>query len=125
MKHVVATNSAPGAVGPYSQAIKAKGMVFCSGQIPLDPVTGEIVSGGIQEQTLRVFENIEAVLGTAGSSLEKVIKAQVFLQDLNDFELMNEVYASFFAEPYPARDTFQVAKLPKGALVEISVVALE
>ncbi|MGE3278689.1 MAG: RidA family protein [Candidatus Altimarinota bacterium] len=125
MKTVVSTDRAPKAVGPYSQAIKANGLVFCAGQIPLDPVTGEMISGGIQEQTLRVFENIRAVLEAAGSSLEKVVKAQVFLQDLNDFAAMNEVYASFFAEPYPARDTFQVAKLPKGALVEISITALQ
>jgi len=125
MKNIIVTEKAPKAVGPYSQAVKANGFVFCAGQIPLDPVTGEMVSGGIQEQTVRVFENLQAVLEAAGSSLEKVVKAQVFLQDLNDFAPMNEVYASYFAEPYPARDTFQVARLPKGALVEISVIALE
>lgn len=125
MKSIIVTEKAPKAVGPYSQAVKANGFIFCAGQIPLDPVTGEMVSGGIQEQTVRVFENLQAVLEAAGSSLEKVVKAQVFLLDLNDFVPMNEVYASYFAEPYPARDTFQVARLPKGALVEISVIALE
>lgn len=124
MKIPVVTEKAPKAVGPYSQAIKANGFVFCAGQIPLDPVTGEMVSGGIQEQTQRVLENVEGVLEAAGSSLEKVVKVQVFMKDLADFPVMNEVYASFFAEPYPARDTFQVAKLPKDALVEISVTAL-
>jgi 2-iminobutanoate/2-iminopropanoate deaminase len=124
MKTPVVTEKAPKAVGPYSQAIKANGFVFCAGQIPLDPVTGEMVSGGIQEQTQRVLENVEGVLEAAGSSLEKVVKVQVFMKDLADFSVMNEVYASFFAEPYPARDTFQVAKLPKDALVEISVTAL-
>ncbi|MDP3975569.1 MAG: RidA family protein [bacterium] len=133
MKEVISTPSAPQAIGPYSQAIKVPfdsvqgrgGFIFCSGQIPLDPATGVIVPGGIKEQTQRVLANIQAVLEAAGSSLAKVVKAQVFLQDLNDFAGMNEVYASFFSEPYPARDTFQVAKLPKGALVEISVVAEE
>lgn len=125
MKTVVVTEKAPKAVGPYSQAIKANGLIFCAGQIPLDPVTGEIVSGGVQEQTVRVLENVQAVLEAAGSSLEKVVKAQVFLKDLNDFAVMNEVYSSFFVEPYPARDTFQAAKLPKDSLVEISVIALE
>lgn len=124
-KTVVRTEKAPQAVGPYSQAIKANGFIFCAGQIPLDPVTGLIVSGGVQEQTVRVLENIKEVLESAGSSLEKVVKAQVFLQDLGDFTAMNEVYASYFVEPYPARDTFQVAKLPKDSLVEISVIALE
>jgi 2-iminobutanoate/2-iminopropanoate deaminase len=125
MKTVISTEKAPKAVGPYSQAIKANGFIFCAGQIPLDPVTGEMVSGGAQEQTQRVLENVQAVLEAAGSSLEKVVKAQVFLKDLNDFAAMNEVYSSFFAEPYPARDTFQAAKLPKDSLVEISVIALE
>jgi 2-iminobutanoate/2-iminopropanoate deaminase len=124
-KTVVRTEKAPQAVGPYSQAIKANGFIFCAGQIPLDPVTGLIISGGVQEQTVRVLENIKEVLESAGSSLEKVVKAQVFLQDLGDFTAMNEVYASYFVEPYPARDTFQVAKLPKDSLVEISVIALE
>lgn len=124
MKTVISTDKAPKAVGPYSQAIKANGLVFCAGQIPLDPVTGEMVSGGIQQQTVRVFENIEAVLAAAGSSLGKVVKAQVYLKDLNDFAAMNEVYGSYFPGEYPARDTFQVAKLPKDALVEISIIAL-
>lgn len=125
MKTALQTEKAPKAVGPYSQAIKANGFIFCAGQIPLDPLTGQIVSGGIQEQTVRVIENIQAVLESAGSSLEKVVKTQVFLQDLSDFSAMNEVYASYFIEPYPARDTFQVAKLPKDSMVEISVIALE
>ena len=124
MKIKIATDKAPKAIGPYSQAIKSNGFIFCAGQIPLDPVTGTIISGGIQEQTQRVLENVEEVLLAAGSSLEKVVKAQVFLSDMANFPVMNEVYASFFSEPYPARDTFQVAKLPKDALVEISVVAV-
>src|SRR3990172_5637948 len=105
MKIKIATDKAPKAIGPYSQAIKSNGFIFCAGQIPLDPVTGTIISGGIQEQTQRVLENVEEVLLAAGSSLEKVVKAQVFLSDMANFPVMNEVYASFFSEPYPARDT--------------------
>ncbi len=117
--------TAPVAIGPYSQAIKANGMIFCSGQIPLDPQSMEIVLGGIKEQTEQVIKNIIEVLTQAGSSLDKVIKAEVFLDDINDFTQMNEVYAKYFVVHKPARTTLEVAKIPKGAKVEIAVIALE
>ena len=124
MKSVVSSSSAPQAVGPYSQAIIANGFVFCSGQIPLDPVTQELISGGVQEQTDRVMQNLQAVLEAADSSLEKVVKATVFVKDLNDFSAVNEVYASYFVDQPPARECVEVARLPKDVLVEISVIAL-
>jgi 2-iminobutanoate/2-iminopropanoate deaminase len=120
----VTTDKAPAAVGPYSQAITANGLIFTAGQIPLMPGTGNIVEGGVQEQTHQVLRNLAAVLESAGSGLHNVIKTTVFLQNLDDFAAMNEVYATYFREPLPARSTVQVAKLPRNALVEIEVVAL-
>jgi 2-iminobutanoate/2-iminopropanoate deaminase len=125
MKDRVQTDNAPKAIGPYSQAIKANGFVFASGQIPLDPATMQIVEGGIREQTERVMNNLEAVLQAAGSSLEGVVKTTVFLKDLTDFTEMNEVYGSFFRQTPPARSTVEVARLPRDVRVEIDVIALE
>lgn len=119
------TDSAPKAIGPYSQAIRAGGFIFASGQIPLDPETMQMVEGDVRAQTERVLKNMEQVLAAAGSSLQKVVKTTVFLADLNDFAMMNEVYAQFFGETRPARSTVQVARLPRDARVEIDVIALE
>jgi len=125
MKDRIQTDSAPKAIGPYSQAIKSNGFVFASGQIPLDPATMQIVEGGVREQTKRVMSNLEAVLQAAGSSLEGVVKTTVFLKDLADFGEMNEVYGSFFKETPPARSTVEVARLPRDVRVEIDVIAVE
>ncbi len=122
-KLVIQTPNAPKAIGPYSQAIVVGGWVFCSGQIPIDPATGEVVEGGIEAQTHRVLQNLKAVLEAAGSSLEKVVKTTVFLQDIDDFALMNNVYASYFPHDPPARSTVEVARLPRGVLVEIECIA--
>ena len=120
---IVTTDKAPAAVGPYSQAVIEGNLVFCAGQIPLDPGTGNVVPGGIEEQTRRVCENIKAVLAAAGTTLPRVIKASVFLKDMNDFAGMNKVYAEYFTSDFPARSTLQVARIPKDCLVEIEVVA--
>ncbi len=120
----VKTEHAPAAIGPYSQAIKTGGMVFAAGQIPLDPATGQMVSGDVQAQTERVLENIRAVLAAAGASLEAVVKTTVFLKSMGDFAAMNEVYARYFTGAAPARSTVAVADLPRGALVEIECIAL-
>lgn len=124
MKDRVQTDSAPRAIGPYSQAIKANGFVFASGQIPLDPATMQIVEGGISEQTERVMNNLSAVLEAAGSSLDRVVKTTVFLADLADFADMNETYGRFFGEAPPARSTVQVSRLPRDVRIEIDVIAL-
>lgn len=124
MKDRVHTDSAPKAIGPYSQAIKANGFVFASGQIPLDPATMQIVEGGIREQTERVMNNLSAVLEAAGSSLDRVVKTTVFLADLADFADMNETYGRFFGEVPPARSTVQVSRLPRDVRIEIDVIAL-
>ena len=124
MKEIISTENAPGAIGPYSQAIKTGNMVFCSGQIPLDPKTGEFVSDKIAEQTDKVLKNLSAVLEAAGSNLNNVVKTTVFLSDMNDFAAMNEVYAKFFSENKPARATVQAARLPRDARVEIDCIAL-
>jgi len=124
MKDRVQTDSAPKAIGPYSQAIKANGLVFASGQIPLDPATMQIVEGGIREQTERVMNNLSAVLQAAGSSFDRVVKTTVFLADLADFADMNETYARFFGEAPPARSTVQVSRLPRDVRVEIDLIAL-
>ncbi|MDI9349035.1 MAG: RidA family protein [Candidatus Symbiobacter sp.] len=126
MRQAVKTAKAPAAVGPYSQAIKTDNMVYCSGQLGLDPATGEMVKGGVEAQARQVLRNLEAVLAAAGSDLRQVVKCTVFMQDLADFAVMNKIYTEFFpadAEP-PARSTFQVAKLPKDGLVEIEAIAL-
>ena len=123
MKQPVSSPDAPKAIGPYSQAVRAGQLLFVSGQVPLDPVTGEIVSGDIAAQTRRVFENLEAVLKAGGRSFNDVVRTTVFLADMNDFAEVNKVYGSYFSEPYPARATVQVARLPKDARVEIDVIA--
>lgn len=117
------TDNAPKAVGPYSQAIVSNGVVFCSGQVPLDPETGEIIEGAIAEQTHRVIKNLQAVLEEAGSSLGKVVKTTCYLQSLSDYQTFNAVYNEYFSENKPARATVEVAKLPLGALVEIEAIA--
>ena len=124
MRERIQTENAPAAIGPYSQAIKAGGFVFVSGQIPIDPQTGQFVAGGIAEQTARVLKNLQAVLEAAGSSLGQVVKTTVFLADMLEFSGMNEVYATFFPEPPPARATVAAAGLPRDARVEIEAVAL-
>ena len=125
MREVIATNDAPKAIGPYSQAIKAGGFVFASGQIALDPATGKLIEGDIAAQTERVLKNLSAVLAKAGSGMDRVVKTTVFLKNLSDFPAMNEAYAKFFVSTPPARSTVQVAGLPKDALLEIDVVALQ
>ena len=124
MKQTVSTENAPGAIGPYSQAIKANGMVFCSGQIPIDPATGEFVSDDVADQTEQVLKNLGAVLEAAGSSFDQVVKTTVFLADMGDFAAMNEVYARYFSDNKPARATVEAAGLPKNARVEIECIAL-
>ena len=124
MKTRVQTDAAPKAIGPYSQAIKANGLVFASGQIALDPATGQLVEGGIVEQTERVLNNLKGVLEAAGSSLDRVVKTTVFLADLSDFASMNEAYGRFFGETPPARSTVEVSRLPRDARVEIDAIAL-
>ena len=124
MREVIATKDAPQAIGPYSQAIKAGGMVFCSGQIALDPATGTIVGGEVAQQTEQVLKNLAAVLAAAGSSLDRVLKTTVFLKNMSDFAAMNEVYGRHFKTTPPARSTVEAARLPKDVLVEIDVVAL-
>ena len=121
-KNAIYTKSAPDAVGPYSQAISGGDLVITSGQIPLDPATGAMVEGGIVEQTEQVMKNLQAVLAQAGLSFANVLKTTVFLADINDFTAMNDVYAKYFTQPYPARSAVQVAALPKGAKVEIECI---
>ena len=123
MKQVIHTDKAPAAIGPYSQAIQIGQLLFTSGQVPSDPETGAIVEGGIQEQARQSLNNIKAILNAAGTNMGAVVKTTVFLQDMNDFAAMNEVYAQFFQEPYPARSAVQVARLPKDVLVEIEAIA--
>lgn len=122
-KKVISTSGAPAAIGPYSQAIKAGSFVYTSGQIPINPATGELI-GDIKEATDQSLKNVKAILEEAGTSMDKVVKTVVFLADMNDFAAMNEVYAKYFTENPPARSCVQVAKLPKGARVEIEAVAL-
>jgi 2-iminobutanoate/2-iminopropanoate deaminase len=126
-KSAVSTPHAPAAIGPYTQAIESQGVIYTSGQIALDPATGQLVEGGIREQTTRVLENLKAVLAAAESDLQQVVKATVYLKNMNDFAAMNEVYNSYVAREgsvAPARSTVEVARLPKDALVEIDVIAL-
>ena len=123
-REAIQTDKAPKAIGPYAQAIKANGFIYTAGQIPIDPKTGNFVEGGISEQTRQVLENLKAVLAAAGSSLDQVVKATVFLENMADFAAMNEVYGEFLGNAKPARSTVAVAELPRGALVEIDLVAL-
>ncbi len=123
MKDIVVTNRGPKPIGPYSQAIKSNGFLFISGQVGVDPVSGEFAGPSIQQQTERMLENVKAILEAGGASLSHVVKTMVFLKDMNDFAAMNEVYARYFTAAPPARSTVQVARLPKDALVEIEVVA--
>jgi len=124
MREVIATKDAPQAIGPYSQAIKAAGLVFCSGQIALDPASGAVVAGDVAQQTERVLRNLSAVLAAAGSGLDRVVKTTVFLKNMGDFAAMNEVYARYFKAAPPARSTVEAARLPKDVLVEIDVIGL-
>ena len=124
MRDVISTSDGPRAIGPYSQAIKANGFVFVSGQVAIDPVTNTLLSGDIGFQTDRVLKNLRGILAAAGSSLDKVVRATVFLKNMNDFAAMNEVYGKYFTSAPPARSTVEVARLPKDVLVEIDVIAL-
>lgn len=123
MKKVISTTKAPSAIGPYSQAIQVGNIIYTSGQIPIDPATGSFVEGGIKEQTRQSLLNVKAILEEVGLTMGNVVKTTVFMADMNDFADMNVVYAEFFTEPYPARSAVAVKTLPKGALVEIEVVA--
>ena len=122
---VVNTSNAPKAIGPYSQAIEANGLIITSGQLPIDPVTGQLAPGGIKEQTRQSLLNAQAILKEAGIDLSHVMKTTVFLADMEDFAAMNEVYAEFFSEPYPARSAISVKRLPKDALVEVECIAVK
>jgi 2-iminobutanoate/2-iminopropanoate deaminase len=124
MKKIISTADAPAAVGPYSQAVRAGSTIYCAGQIPLDPKSGQIVSGGVDAQTRRVMENITAVLKAEGLTFDSIVKTTIFLMDLGDFQTVNEIYGSYFKQQPPARSTVQVAGLPKGARVEIEVIAV-
>lgn len=123
MREPVTTSAAPAAIGPYSQAVKAGDFLFASGQIPLDPATGTLVTGGIAEQTHRVLKNLAGVLEAAGIGFDKVVKTNVYLSDMADFAAMNEIYATYFPQPAPARATIQAARLPRDVKVEIDLVA--
>jgi 2-iminobutanoate/2-iminopropanoate deaminase len=123
MKHAISSQKAPKAIGPYSPAVRAGQLLFVSGQVPIDPATGNMIDGGIADQTRRVLDNIGELLLAAGRSFGDVVRTTVFLADMNDFVAMNEVYGEYFVEPYPARATVQVARLPKDSRVEIDVIA--
>jgi 2-iminobutanoate/2-iminopropanoate deaminase len=124
MKKIISTADAPAAVGPYSQAVRVGSTIYCAGQIPLDPKTGQIVSNDISEQTRRVLDNITAVLKAEGASFENIVKTTIFLTDLADFQTVNEIYATYFKQAPPARSTIQVPALPKGARIEIEAIAV-
>ena len=124
MREVIATEQAPQAIGPYSQAIRAQGLIFTSGQIALDPATAQIIAGDVSAQTDQVLKNLAAILHASGSSLEKVLRCTVFLKNMGDFAAMNEVYGRYFKQEPPARSTVEVARLPKDVLIEIDVIAL-
>ena len=124
MKKIVSTTEAPAAVGPYSQAVRVGSTIYCAGQIPLDPKSGQIISGDISAQTRRVLDNITAVLKAEGLTLQNIVKTTIFLTDLADFQTVNEVYASYFKQAPPARSTVQVPALPKGARIEIEAIAV-
>lgn len=123
MKKVISTDKAPAAIGPYSQAIEVNGTIYASGQLPIDPATGEFVQGGVKEQTQQVFRNIKAILAEVGLTTDNIVKTTVLLADIADFGAMNEVYATQFDGSFPARSAFAVKALPKGALVEIEIIA--
>lgn len=123
-KQVVSTDKAPAAIGPYSQAIKAGSMVFTSGQIPINPATGEVVAGGVEEQTKQALENLKAVLEAAGTHMKNVVKTTVFIKNMNDFAAINKIYSEYFEAPHPSRSCVEVARLPKDVQVEIEAVAL-
>lgn len=124
MKEIVSTPHGPKAIGPYSQAVRANGFIFLSGQIPFDPATGQLVEGDVARQTERVLQNLKAIVEAGGSSLEKAVKTTVFLKDMGDFAAMNEVYARYFPAAPPARSTVEVARLPRDVRVEIDLIAL-
>ena len=124
-KKVIHTEKAPKAIGPYSQAIRTESFIFTAGQIGLDPTTGELVAGAVEEQTRQALNNLRNVIEAAGSSMDNVVKTTVFLADMNDFAEMNKVYGEYFAQPFPARSAVQVAKLPKGAPLEIECIAVK
>ena len=124
MKDAITSTNAPKAIGPYSPAVRAGNMVFLSGQVPMDPATGNLIDGDVAAQTRRVFDNLGALLTAAGLSFAHVVRTTVFLADMNDFAAMNTVYTTYFAEPYPARSTVQVARLPKDARIEIDLIAV-
>lgn len=123
-RNIIFTEDAPAAVGPYSQAVSTGGLIFCSGQIPIDPATGAFVEGGVQEQAKQCLDNLSAVLKAAGGSLETAVKVQIYLTDMGDFGAVNEIYADYFTEEPPARACVEVSALPKGALVEIEAVGI-
>jgi 2-iminobutanoate/2-iminopropanoate deaminase len=123
MRQPIATSEAPAAIGPYSQAIRSGNLLFVSGQIPLDPATGQLITGGIAEQTHRVFKNLDAILRAAGGSFQHVVKTTVYLADMAEFAAMNEIYATYLAAPFPARATIQAAALPRSVRVEIDLIA--
>ncbi len=124
MREVIATDQAPKAIGPYSQAIRAQGLIFTSGQVAIDPATQQVITGDVSAQTDRVLQNLAAILQKSGSGLEKVLRCTVFLKNMSDFAAMNEVYGRYFKDAPPARSTVEVARLPKDVLVEIDVIAL-
>lgn len=124
MKEIISTNNAPAAIGPYSQAVTINNLVYTSGVIPINPLDGAVVEGGIKEQADRVLSNLSALLESCGSSLDKVVKTTVFIKDMNDFVALNEVYATYFTKDYPARSCVEVARLPKDVLVEIEAIAI-
>lgn len=125
MANVISTDRAPAAIGPYSQAIEVNGMIYTSGMIPIDPSTGELVTGSVEAQAEQAISNLEALLAASGSSIEKAVKAVVFISNMDDFGKINEVYAKHFKEPYPARSCVQVARLPKDVAIEIEAVAVK
>lgn len=125
MKKVILSSKAPAPIGPYSQAIEANGTLYVSGQIPIDPATGEVVSGGIEPQAKQVMQSLKAILEEAGYTFDQVVKTTILLDDLGNFAKVNEIYGSYFKEGAPARETYQVAKLPKGVAVEISCIAVK
>lgn len=125
MKKIILSSKAPAPIGPYSQAIEANGTLYVSGQIPIDPATGEVVAGGIEPQAKQVMQSLQAILQEAGYSFDQVVKTTILLDDLANFAKVNEIYGSYFSEGAPARETYQVAKLPKGVAVEISCIAVK